>query len=146
MGVCPQCKSSTKAGRQCRRKTCKFAPKCHSHTSVRVGPSTVAGRGLFAKKPIRKGEVVADYTFAEEITPTEFQAKRRAGRATHVALVGGRYLDASDPRRTVAGMANRAPKGKRNSLKLTKTGKLRANRNVPEGRELFLAYGAAFKM
>ena len=53
---CPQCGANMKAGARCKRKTCKWAPKCHSHTSVRIGSSGVSGRGLFAKKPIRKNE------------------------------------------------------------------------------------------
>jgi hypothetical protein len=144
--ACPQCTGTTKSNARCKRKTCKYAPKCHSHTSVQVGQSRVSGRGLFAKKPIRKGEIVADYNFADPITPQEYHSKRTAGKATHIALVRGQYLDASDATRTVAGMANRAPKGRRNSLTLTKTGKLRATKNIRAEDELFLAYGKAFRM
>ena len=76
----------------------------------------------------------------------EYQAKRQAGSATHIALIGKTYYDASDPTRTIAGMANRAPQGGRNNLRLTKTGKLQAKTNIPQGRELLLAYGRAFKV
>jgi hypothetical protein len=137
---------ATQARARCKRKTCKYAPKCYGHTAVQVRPSSVSGRGLFARTPIRRGDVVADYNFADTLTPDEYQNKRRAGKATHVALVRGKYLDASDTARTIAGMANRAPRGTRNSLKLTQTGKLRATRNVRAGDELFLAYGNAFRM
>ena len=144
--VCPQCGANTKVGARCKRKTCRWAPKCFSHTSVSIGSSGVSGRGLFARKPIRKNEIVADYTFGEPITPATYHSKRQAGTATHVAFINKQHYDASDSSTTVAGMANRAPKGKRNNLQLTKTGKLKASRAVPEGRELFLSYGPAFRI
>ena len=146
--ACPRCGARTKAGGQCKRKTCKYAPKCFSHTNVEVAPSSItgAGHGLFAKKPIRAGEIVGEYNFAEQITPQQYQAKRAAGTATHVALFRNQYYDATDVRRTVAGMANRAPTGGRNNLKLTATGRLKATRNIPAGRELFLAYGSAYRL
>lgn len=144
--VCPQCKAKTKAGAQCKRKTCKFAPKCHSHTSVQVAPSSVAGRGLFAKKNISKGEIVADFTHAAVISQAELMRMRAQGTATHVAQVGAKLYNASNPNKTVAGMANRAPKGQRNTLQLTKTGKVRASQNVKAGSELFLAYGPGYRL
>ena len=146
--VCPQCKAKTKDNQPCKRHTCKFAPKCYQHTSVAVAPSLMpgAGRGLFAKKPIRKGEVVADYTFGQKIERADYEAKRLTGTATHIAKIRGDYYDATDPQRTVAGMANRAPAGGRNNLRLTKTGKLQAQRSIATGRELLLAYGRAYAM
>ena len=146
--VCPQCKAKTKDNQPCKRHTCKFAPKCYQHTSVAVAPSQMpnAGRGLFAKKPIRKGEIVADYTFAPKISRAAYDAKRLAGTATHIAMIKGDYYDASDVSTTVAGMANRAPSGGRNNLRLTKTGKLQAQRSIAQGRELLLAYGRAYAM
>ena len=101
---------------------------------------------MFAKRPIRKNEIVADYTMGTRLTDAEFQAKKEAGRATHVALIQKQYYDASDPSTTIAGMANRAPSGGRNNLKLTQTGKLKAPRPIPAGRELLLAYGNAFRI
>ena len=146
--VCPNCKAKTKGGAPCKRHTCKFAPKCFQHSSVSVGASHIpgAGRGLFAKKAIAKGEHVADYTFAKKLTPAEYQAKRQAGSATHIALIGKTYFDASDPKLTIAGMANRASAGGQNNLRLTKTGKLQAKVSIPQGRELLLSYGKAFKI
>ena len=144
--VCPQCSGKTQNGAQCKRKTCKFAPKCFSHTSVRVAPSNVAGRGLFAKQNIKKGEILADFTHAAEISQAELKQMRAQGTATHVAQVGKKLYNGNDPKRTVAGMANRAPKGQRNNLQLTKTGKLRASQPVKAGKELFLAYGNAYRL
>ena len=144
--VCPQCTANTKANARCKRKTCKYAPKCHSHTSVKVANSSIAGRGLFSTKPIRKGEIVADYTMGAPITPAQYQSKHAAGNATHIALINRQHYDASDPSTTVAGMANRAPKGKRNNLQLTKTGKVRATKAIPAGTELLLAYGSAYRL
>ena len=145
--ACPQCGATAKStGARCKRKTCKYAPHCFHHSSVQINPSQIAGRGLFAKKAIRKGEVVADYTFADKITSAQFQAKKRAGTATHIALINGQYFDASDASTTVAGMANRAPRGRRNNVKLTGAGKVRAQRHIAAGSELLMGYGNAFRM
>ena len=68
-----------------KHKTCKYAPRCFHHTQVQVRPSQIAGRGLFAKEPIRKGAVVADYTHGTQaLTQAEFLSKYPSGRATHV--------------------------------------------------------------
>ena len=82
----------------------------------------------------------------ERISQEEYQAKRKAGSATHVALIGNEYYDGSDVSKTVAGMANRAPKGQRNNLTLTKTGRLRANKVIGPGQELLLSYGSAYRL
>ena len=83
--VCPICNGRTKANQPCRRHTCKFAPRCHTHTKVAVRGSNIAGRGLFARDDIRAGEIVGDYTIGtDRLTPAQFRAKYPSGRATHV--------------------------------------------------------------
>ena len=122
---------------------------CYHHTAVEVKPSNMrsAGRGLFAKKAIQRHQYIADYTVGtEKLSKAEFEAKRRAGQATHIALIRGDYYDASDAQRSVAGMANRASTGGRNNLKLTSTGRIRATRNIPAGTELLLSYGNAYRL
>jgi len=143
---CPRCSAKTKGGAQCKRHTCKFAPRCFQHASVVVKPSTVAGRGLFAKSNINKGEIVADFTHAAQITPAQLQHMRAEGTATHVAQVGKRLFNAINSNKTVAGMANRAPKGQRNNLKLLKSGRVQASQPVKAGTELFLAYGPGYRL
>ena len=83
---CPRCNGVTQHGAQCRLKTCKFAPFCHHHTKVEVKPSTLpnAGRGLFAKEPLRAKEVVGDYKIGTlPLTAAQFRAAYPSGRATH---------------------------------------------------------------
>jgi hypothetical protein len=145
---CPKCNGRTKAGAACQHKTCKYAPKCVHHTQLRVGPSNIAGRGLFAKEAIRKNAVVSDYTLGTEpLTAAQFHAKYPSGRATHVwRHPGGTYFDAIDGSKSIAGMANRAPRGGRNNAKITGGGKLKATRAIRRGEELTVGYGPAFRV
>ena len=147
--VCPLCKGTTKDNQPCKRKTCKFAPMCFQHTSVEVKPSNIAGRGLFAKRDIRTGEIVGDYTIGtKQLTPGQFRAKYPNGRATHVWSPRGRgtYYDATDGSKSVAGKANRAPSGGRNNAKITGGGKLKAKQRITKGREILVGYGAGFRV
>jgi len=132
---CPRCKGRTRAGGQCQRATCKFAPKCFQHTAVEVRPSPIGGRGLFAKRRITSGEVVADYTMAERISAAQYQALGRANQATHVAQIKGVHYDARDVRRTVAGMANTARnvQGARNNLKQLRMVNLKQRQTSQQG-------------
>ena len=147
--VCPVCKAKTKANQPCKRKTCKFAPKCFQHTSVAVRPSSIAGRGLFAKKDIRAGEIVGDYTIGtDRLNTGQFRARYPGGRATHVwaPRAGGVYYDATDASKSVAGMANRAPSGGRNNARITGGGKIQAKSRVPQGREILVSYGPGYRL
>ena len=147
--VCPTCNGVTASGQPCRRRTCKFAPKCFQHTSVAVRPSSIAGRGLFAKNNIRKGEIVGDYTVGTtRLTTAQFPAKYPSGRATHVwSTPGGVYYDAKDGRKSIAGMANRAPSGgKGSNAKINGGGKIMAKNNIPQGREILVGYGSGFRI
>ena len=147
--VCPLCNAKTKSNQPCKRKTCKFAPKCFQHTSVTVAPSNIAGRGLFAQRAIRAGEIVGDYAVGtERLSAAQFRAKYPNGRATHVwAPRGGSvYYDAVDPRKSIAGMANRGPTGAQNNAKITAGGKIKAKRNIPQGREILVGYGPGFRL
>ena len=146
--VCPICNGRTKAGQPCKRHTCKYAPKCHSHTKVQVGASNIpgAGRGLFAKADINRGEVVANYTVGtQRMTPAQFQAKYPSGRATHVWSPRGStvYYDATDASKSVAGMANR---GARNNARITGGGRIKALNRIPRGREISVSYGSGYRM
>ena len=152
--VCPVCNATTTQGRPCKRHTCKFAPKCHSHTKVAVQPSNIpgAGRGLFARDDIRANEVVANYTLGtQRLTPAQFRQQYPNGRATHVwASRGNRvYYDASDASKSVAGMANtgRAYGTKRhNNAKITERGTIRALEPIPRGREILVSYGKGYRL
>ena len=145
---CPLCNGKTKEGRPCRHRTCKYAPKCMHHTQVQVKASNIAGRGLFAKEPLRKNVVFADYTVGTDaLGATQFQARYPDGKATHVwKHPRGPYYDALNASKSVAGMANRAPRNQRNNARITGGGKLKTTRAVRKGEELTVGYGAAFRL
>ena len=120
----------------------------HHHTKVRVAPSAIAGRGLFAKADLRRGETIADYTLGTNaLTSAQFFARYPSGRATHVwQHPSGTYYDARDLSKSVAGAANRAPKGKRNNARITGGGKLQVQRPVKAGTEILTSYGPGFRV
>ena len=143
---CVSCRGKTKSGAACSRSTCKYAPFCWQHSSVEVKRSTIpgAGRGLFAKRDIKKDQKVGDYTVGtEKLTGAQYTERYPNRRSTHVAKVGNYYYDATNPKRNVAGMANRKPGG--NNLKLKSSGALVANKNIRAGSELYLAYGGSYR-
>ena len=146
--VCPVCNGQTKAGKPCKHRTCKYAPKCMHHTQVQVKPSNISGRGLFAKGAIRKGQVVGDYTKGTAVlSHSEFTSKYPTGRATHVFRhQNGLYFDATDGTKSVAGFANRAPRGKRNNARITGGGKLTTLRAIKDGEEILVGYGPGFRI
>jgi hypothetical protein len=142
--ACPQCDAITRAGHRCKRRTCKFAPKCRQHSPVEVRPSPIAGRGLFAKRKLRKNERVADYTMGVPLTRAQFLEAYPGGRATHVwRHPNGMHYDLTDVRLSVAGMVNRA---KRPNARITGGGKLQTRRAVPADAELTVAYGPAYRL
>ena len=144
--VCPRCDATTARGTPCQLRTCKFAPKCHHHTQVRVGPSNIAGQGLFARTPIRAGTTIANYRLGtQELTRAQFLAKYANRRPTHVwaPRQSGPYYDGSDLRKSVAGAVNRA---KNPNTRINANGKLVARRNIPAGRELTTAYGRGYNI
>ena len=84
------------------------------HTPVTIAKSTIPnlGNGMIAKKDIKKGEVLADYTIGtKKMTPTEFRAAYPNGRATHVWAPKNQsvYYDAKDAVKSAAGTANIRP-------------------------------------
>jgi hypothetical protein len=117
---------------------------CRQHSPLEVRPSPIAGRGLFARRAIKKDERVADYTMGVPMNETEFYAAYPDGRATHVwRHSNGTYYDLTDPALSVAGMANRAP---RPNARITGGGKLQTRRAVAADTELTVAYGPAYRL
>ena len=140
---CPQCNGVTRSGERCLRATCKYAPKCATHTKVEMRPSPVHGTGLFAKVDIPRNEIIADYTRAEPLTREAFLSRYPSGRASHVAKVGNIYYDARNLKRIVGGALNRHSKG-RNNCRLSGGGKVVTRRSIRAGEELFMAYGRGY--
>lgn len=144
---CPLCTGTTKAGLPCKRKTCKYAPRCRQHSKVRVGPSSIHGTGVFAKEDLRKGEAFASYLEGTRpLTAEQFAAAYPTGRATHVwRHPSGTYYDATDGKTSIAGMTNRSPRGGRNNAKIAKSGRAVTTRPVRAGQELLVSYGSGFR-
>ena len=148
MPICPKCNGTTRNGQSCKLHTCKFAPKCHHHSKVKVGASRIAGRGLIAREDIRKGEIVADYKLGTtQLNRGEFMRKYPNGRATHVWSPGGNvYYDGSNLNKSVAGAANRGSGSNRANSRINGGGKLVTKQNVKKGSEILVSYGAAFRL
>ena len=145
---CPICNAKTKAGLPCKKHTCKFAPKCASHTKVQVKPSTIpgAGRGLFARQDIGRGEVISDYKIGtQKMNHAQFMKKYPSGRATHVwSPSKGIYYDGSNLQKSVAGAANRAS-GNSNA-RINGGGKVVTKQSVKKGAEILVNYGSSYRL
>ena len=96
---CQQCEGTTKAGKQCSRKTCMYLPFCYQHMRTELGiyvaPSGIAGAGLglFAAKDLKKG---AKITVLDGEPINDAEAQRRYGDATRPYLLeekAGRMVD-----------------------------------------------------
>ena len=152
MATCPQCTGTTKAGGRCRRTTCKCAPYCYAHTALLVGDSTIpdAGKGVFAARALKRGGTVGDYTIATVAqAESEFLETYPDKRATHTAKIDDMYYTAlGSGKRThnAIGMANRAPKGRRNNARILASGRVVASKGIPKDSEIFLAYGGSYRI
>ena len=152
MATCPQCTGTTKTGDRCRRTTCKYAPFCAAHKAFRVGDSTIpdAGKGAFAARALKRGETVGDYTIATLAqTEVEFLETYPDKRATHTAKIDDTYytsLGTGKRTHNAIGMANRAPKGRRNNARILASGRVVASKLIPKDSEIFLAYGSSYRI
>ena len=152
METCPQCTGTTKTGGRCRRTTCKYAPFCAAHKAFRVGDSTIpdAGKGAFAARALKRGETVGDYTIATLAqTEVEFLETYPDKRATHTAKIDDTYytsLGTGKRTHNAIGMANRAPKGRRNNARILASGRVVASKGIPKDSEIFLAYGSSYRI
>ena len=152
MATCPQCTGTTKTGSRCRRTTCRYAPFCAAHKAFQVGDSTLpdTGKGAFAARALKRGETVGDYTIATRAqTELEFLGTYPDKRATHTAKIDDTYYTAlGTGKRThnAIGMANRAPKGRRNNARILASGRVVASKGIPKDNEIFLAYGAGYRI
>ena len=65
---CVQCMGKTKEGNRCKLMSCKWSPMCHHHRDTFIDDSDLpnAGKGVFAKRDIKKDTKIADYTVGTE--------------------------------------------------------------------------------
>ena len=147
--VCPICNAKTKVGNPCKKHTCKFAPKCSSHTKVTVKKSNIqgAGKGLFARNDIARGETIANYKVGtQKMNHGEFMKKYPSGRASHVwSPSKGVYFDALNLNKSIAGAANRASGNSNARINgggkmVTKTG------GIKKGVEILVNYGTSYRL
>ena len=109
-----------------------------------------AGKGAFAARALKRGDTVGDYTIATLAqTEVEFLETYPDKRATHTAKIDDTYYTAlGTGKRThnAIGMANRAPKGRRNNARILASGRVVASKRIPKDSEIFLAYGSSYRI
>ena len=146
--VCPICNAKTKLGNPCKKHTCKFAPKCSSHTKVTVKKSNIpgAGKGLFARNDIASGETIANYKVGtQKMNHGQFMKKYPSGRASHVwSPSKGVYFDALNLNKSIAGAANRAT-GTSNA-RINGGGKMVTKTAIKKGVEILVNYGTSYRL
>ena len=149
-----QCVATTKDGGQCRQKT-RHGAHCWVHLAqlfgARIKQSTVAnaGKGLFAARDFRRGEVVARYT-GELVTMVDFNARKpfTSPYVLELSETGdGTVIDAARTNSAEGRMVNDARgSGKRVNVRFSinqvnKTATLRAKHSIRKGDEFFVSYG-----
>lgn len=141
---CTRCTGKTKSGNQCARATCKWGPYCFQHSPVEIKKAPGKGEGLFAKKDIKAGTILADYRQGEPLTEAQFKKKYPDPKKppTHVAKIQETYYDGISGC-TVAAKANNG--GSANNSKINNNGKLVTTKNVPKGKEVQTSYGGTFR-
>jgi hypothetical protein len=145
-----RCTAEKKGGGQCGARTAK-GQHCWNHLrstqSLRIKPSSIAGAGmgLFAERDFRSGEHITDYT-------GDYHALRhdRDGGPYHLQLTRHRSIDAARTN-TAAGRWLNDPhgSGQRTNSEFVMnhargTGRIRANRTIAKGDEIFISYGASY--
>ena len=132
----------------CRRAIERENPAFSPPLLLSVRPSTIGphvGDGLFVGDISLAAGLLLGY-FQEGsqcMTREQFLLKYPDQIATHVAQIGSQYLDGT---LSIWGKMNRAPRGKRNNVRLGQNGSLRISRTVHPFSELFLAYGNAYRI
>lgn len=153
-----RCTADARGGRQCGART-RRGQYCYAHrrklhgTHIKPASAKNHGLGLFATRPIKKGDAMADYT-------GDYVAGRDGaiGGAyfLNLRMRGGAAIDAArtncgDGRWANDARGVRLPNGRKaraNGIMAGQAGsrvvKLRATRNIAAGEEIFLSYGAAY--
>ena len=145
---CDRCHALKPDGQRCKQRTCQ-TQFCWIHSKTQLGlrikPSTIGGKGLFAAKPFKKNASVARYT-GEALTKA--QLEQRYGNATApygLQLAKNRYLDARSTLTAAGRYVNDCRgTGQRCNAKLTKAATVKATANIPFGREILAPYGAKY--
>lgn len=145
-------------GRQCLRRTCKYANYCWQHAKkvlgLQIRPSEIpgAGDGLYAAKEFKRGVKITDYggrlyNRHEDIPPE---------RDDYVVQVGTRFLEHSQPQDGYGRWANHCRQqdikagycqGNNSQIAEPRTGDnafLRATHRIDPGDEIYTSYGRSY--
>ena len=142
--------ASTKAGVQCKAQT-RHGEYCWIHLAqlrgVRIKASEIprAGKGLYAARDFKKGDLVARYTGDQVSTGGDHDGSAYVLELSEVVSIDAARTNTAEGR-----MINDSRgSGKRNNTRFScnqaaKTAVLRATRNLKKGEELFVGYGRNF--
>lgn len=159
---CQQCISTNASGGVCKKRACIGVPfcwiHCLKHLHLRVLPSPIAGKGLFARSGrqvdptkilFRRNDIVCHYE-GERVTKT--QINNRYGNNNQTApyglhIRGNRYENGAC-KRGIGSLANHSPHNNVVYKKLLIQGQwvgvLKAIRAIRDGQEVLSNYGSHF--
>ena len=143
---CDRCHFLKPDGTRCKLSTCTTGRYCWIHTKKRYGlrvkPSTVGGKGLFAAKRFRPGTTVSRYT-GDVLTLNEKLARYPNDDAEYVLQVGntGRFIDARSTQSSVARYTNDCRGTGRPCNARFRGSFIKATRVIDDGQEVLVPYG-----
>ena len=153
---CNRCTANNKAGNRCKNRTCR-GEKCWIHTKkedgLRIKKSQIAnaGLGLHSTRRFGKGDKITEYS-GEKMT-REAIALRYPGDTVGEYVVCRDRKTCWDGRKTSSSFARFANDARStqftNNARFTpgahnRTPIVRATRNIPINREIFVDYGPGY--
>ncbi len=166
---CGQCDHLTVAGVQCKRRVCFGAPTCWQHSKqdygIKIKESTLegTGKGLFATRYIPMGAWICPY-LGEELQQACLDLRYPGNMTapyteTDTAPDGTVTIVDSACYRGIGSMSNGLFNQRTGVIRAKESHNsetvyrdeysqiwLRATRNIPEGREVFVYYGADYHL
>jgi hypothetical protein len=156
--TCVRCRGITSDGTRCKRNTCVRRKLCWQHLrkqkGIDVRDSNIDGaaKGLVAYKTFKKGDKIARYT-------GEYKALEEAeGSQYALQMSGGNVIDSTDSQDGLARYANTCRKANKDAGECTgnnakfvrdfanNKARIKANKKIKKGREIFVPYGRAFSI
>lgn len=147
MKTCDRCTALTLDGTRCKRNTCTTGPTCYQHTQgLRVKPSHVAGKGLFATRNFQPNTLIAPYV-GEKLKRKTFNRQHRDPQ--YAIGVGNWVIDARRSNSGVARYINDCRETRYPcNASFDKAGRSRvlvhARRRIRTGSEIFAPYGSGY--
>lgn len=152
---CDRCHYIKPDGTRCRLSTCTTGRYCWIHTRkrymLRVKPSTIpnAGKGLFAATAdFTAGQNIVPYT-GDVLTRAQLHARYPNNDGQYVLQAAGdRFIDARSTQSSVGRYANTCRGTNKPCNARFTNGRdpsIRATRYIPDGSEILVPYGSAFR-